>query len=183
MEDSVVYDNSMKQVAQALTSTAIITNDSTDANNNTDNNISSSNNHNKSDSSNKNNKKKDGIRVIEYNHPGFPSPIIEAPTNIRSSDSTISIVERLQSNKEMYDQCIRAKKGVYRCNHCDAKFFTLIDFATHMDQVGLARPFMCHDSTCPWHIIGFPNEVNGLDIVSTNMEMIKPSLHVDFLKL
>ena len=157
MEDSVSYDNSMKKVARALTTTAIIINDSINADNNTHSDISggssssSSNSNNNNSSNNNSNNKKEDIRVIEYN-PGFS---IDAPNNRASSDSTISIVERLRSNKEIYEQCIRAKKGVYRCNHCDAKFLTLFDFATHMDQVGLARPFMCRDSTCPWHVIGF----------------------------
>ncbi|CAN6604699.1 hypothetical protein TRVA0_002S04544 [Trichomonascus vanleenenianus] len=66
-----------------------------------------------------------------------------------------SIVYQLSQRPDLWPRVIGTKKGVFRCSHCGDKFPRLIQFAAHIDEAHVPRPFPCSDRSCPWSIIGF----------------------------
>lgn len=49
----------------------------------------------------------------------------------------------------------QTKRGCYRCSHCSENFPTLLNFAAHLDEFNLKRPYTCPIKQCPWKILGF----------------------------
>ncbi len=72
-----------------------------------------------------------------------------------NSTKQFTLYQQIQRNPIIWDKIhSRNKKGVYKCNHCPKTFTKLDQFAKHLDENKVVRPFKCRDRACPWSIIG-----------------------------
>ncbi|KAL6942225.1 hypothetical protein ACO0QE_003393 [Hanseniaspora vineae] len=66
-----------------------------------------------------------------------------------------SLVSRMLNDKILENEDLKKpKRGFYKCLHCNETYSTVLDYAKHLDEAKIVRPFKCPFHTCLWKYLG-----------------------------
>lgn len=66
-----------------------------------------------------------------------------------------SLVSQMLNDEVLLNEDLKKpKRGFYKCLHCNETYSTVLDYAKHLDDAKIVRPFKCPFHTCPWKYLG-----------------------------